>query len=482
MPENIDQDGLQSGQTFKNFKELYFAVFGEEAPQGGRNKKFAEDRLKQYISYEKLCDIDPTETSKRTLVITEVYETPRKKPENRGKHGTYADLLKPLLLDRTYFEGKLYTLACALGLFSPYLKELLNAGFFRPLIQNLYHREWLVAGFSELPRQNPWGDHAIPFLCRIPSIEFEDRNPHLALNAYCSALWYQMRRAITTSLEALARDEAIKLEEYHMFCGVPEGHGKMTVPQAADKGAGPEAHDTEEPAGQEIRDAFLRQENCILRPTTLDYLDVYSRQCRLMPVHDKSQNDEGYKQKRLYRAPHKYLQDAEDAVENLQDFFRQYVFSCWLGDRTNESAQGITLRPMSEVPDKFTFFQDRALCQQYKSISKVLLPALIHCSGIWSEIRYRVNPASPLTRALLTESFDRTAAAAELSRRFLDYMEKHLDRIRFRIAGDREDTFRGKLLFVSKKLPPHYTEEENRPLSESRSARALHQHLKQLYE
>ncbi len=123
---NINTANITEGQIFPNFTQLFLAITGEKPPTGKRNKDYAERQLSQYIKYVKMSEIDPNYKSKRAIIIKEIYIEPKMLPENRGRQGTYANYLKPLLLNKQFFHGKLYRLYNELGVFSEFYQHQLN--------------------------------------------------------------------------------------------------------------------------------------------------------------------------------------------------------------------------------------------------------------------------------------------------------------------------------------------------------------------
>ena len=81
----IDISQLNEGDEFKNFSELHLAVTGEKPPSGKRNQNAVKRRFSIYFEYRLKSDLVPGEKSKRALIITKIYDSPRKIEENRGK-------------------------------------------------------------------------------------------------------------------------------------------------------------------------------------------------------------------------------------------------------------------------------------------------------------------------------------------------------------------------------------------------------------
>jgi len=81
-------DKLQAGKTFKNYKELCKEL---EMPVKTSNSKKAQ--LKELQRYCKLIK------SGHSFTVVEVYNTPLKKLDNRGKNSIYNDLIQTLIID-----------------------------------------------------------------------------------------------------------------------------------------------------------------------------------------------------------------------------------------------------------------------------------------------------------------------------------------------------------------------------------------------
>ena len=113
-------------QHFSSQAELYRFVFGKPWPSSrSKNIALAKEELNRYVSYCPVHEIDPTEKRKKPVVITELHNPPLPARETqRRRHGTYIDLLRPLLLSQQSYDRKMYALFNKLGLFSAYYDEL----------------------------------------------------------------------------------------------------------------------------------------------------------------------------------------------------------------------------------------------------------------------------------------------------------------------------------------------------------------------
>lgn len=101
-------------------------MFGKPWPSSrSKNIALAKEELNRYVSYCPVHEIDPTEKRKKPVVITELHNPPLPARETqRRRHGTYIDLLRPLLLSQQSYDRKMYALFNKLGLFSAYYDEL----------------------------------------------------------------------------------------------------------------------------------------------------------------------------------------------------------------------------------------------------------------------------------------------------------------------------------------------------------------------
>lgn len=86
------------------------------------------------MSYKRAMDIDPSEKSKRAVVVVEIFDEPLPpKQTARGRTGTYINHLRPLLLEQSEFIGKMSELCNQMGLFERYFDDLRN----RPDVKNI---------------------------------------------------------------------------------------------------------------------------------------------------------------------------------------------------------------------------------------------------------------------------------------------------------------------------------------------------------
>ena len=129
MPENqtkliLDTKNINKNDEFQNLTALFRAV-SNKSLSTGKTRKNQLEQLGRYLEYQKLCEVDPSCAKKNAVIVTKIYNPPLpKENDGRGKHGTYADYIRPLLVGMGAFEGKYSTLTNRLGLFSRYFDEL----------------------------------------------------------------------------------------------------------------------------------------------------------------------------------------------------------------------------------------------------------------------------------------------------------------------------------------------------------------------
>ena len=84
-------------------------MFGKPWPSSrSKNIALAKEELNRYVSYCPVHEIDPTEKRKKPVVITELHNPPLPARETqRRRHGTYIDLLRPLLLSQQSYDRKI---------------------------------------------------------------------------------------------------------------------------------------------------------------------------------------------------------------------------------------------------------------------------------------------------------------------------------------------------------------------------------------
>ena len=436
---NVKQD-----QLFKDFTALFETITGGKPPTGARNRAAIDRELSRHISYCKASEVNPGITSKRAIIVKEIYNTPLKLEENRGKHGKYSDHLKPLLLlscGGTSFEGKMCRLSNSLGIFEKYT-------------------------FDKLNNTDGWDSKS-----KIDKLEFnpweikEDMMP--GKQQYLRKLWNQIRSAIERSLKSLQEDGIVEWTYYHKL--KPDvlididGRTERRLKSRAEL---QEDNDRREKFLAEI----LSDANSVLLPETLEQLNIYSKSwdnCIDGELLEDAIYINGMS------IPYEFLiratEKQEDAIANLEQFMRQYAYKKYYKLKN--------LPPVKEIPNEFEFFQNCYLAKTYKQMVKEMYPWLIECKVMWKEVKYQiVGEPYQLDYYINSPDFDCEVSKEALSKAFLKYMDTHMEEIMFLPTPTTESDLSGRRF--GKTTGPMM----EKPISMSKAACELHKKLQQFYD
>ena len=124
VPLIIDTKNVHINQVFSSLTALFREVANKPLSTGTTRTNQLK-QLSRHLKYQKLCEVNPDCKKKNSVIVTEIHNPPlRNDDDGRGKHGTYVDLAKPLLLETSMFQGKYTTLSNQIGLFSEYFEEV----------------------------------------------------------------------------------------------------------------------------------------------------------------------------------------------------------------------------------------------------------------------------------------------------------------------------------------------------------------------
>lgn len=435
---------VKQGQLFKDFTALFETITGEKPPTGARNRAAIKRELSRHISYCKASEINPEVTSKRAIIVKEIYNTPLKLKENRGKHGKYSDHLKPLLLlscGYASFEGKMCRLSNSLGIFEKYTLDKLNNT-----------EVWDSKSKKDRLEFNPW------------EIK-EDMMP--GKQQYLRKLWNQIRTAIERSLKSLQEDGIVEWTYYHKLkpdvltdiAGRKERRLKSSAELQEDNNR-----------REKLLEEISSDANSVLRPETLEQLNIYSKSwdnCIDRDILEKAVyiNDMSIPDEFLIRATKKQ----EAAIANLEQFMRQYTYKrCY---------KLKSLPSVKEISNEFEFFQNSYLARIYKQMVKEMYPWLIECKVMWKEVEYRVvGDSHQLEYYINSPEFDSEAAKESLSKEFLRYMNTHMQDTVFLPTSNTMSDIKEKRF--GKSTGPLM----EKPIAMSIAACKLHEKLRQFYE
>lgn len=439
----FDFSNLEKGQVFKDFSALFEAITGQKPSTGARNRAAYKRELSKYISFCKASEVNPEISAKRAIIIQEIYDTPLKIPENRGKHGKYSDYLKPLLLlscGFSSFEGKMCRLANSLGIFEKYTLDQLNNT-----------EVWNSKNRIDKFEFNPW---AIK----------EDMTP--GKQAYLRVLWNKIRATIKRSLDSLQKEGIIEWRYYYKLLpdvlinidGCKERRLKSKTELQED-------NDKREKLLKEI----LSDKNSVLLPETLEQLNIYS-ECWENEISRSRLEEAVYINDMSIPAEYsiRATERQEKAIQNLEQFMRQYTYKkCY--KLTN-------LPPLKDIANEFEFFQNSRLANLYKQMVKEMYPWLIECKVMWREVEYWVigDPYQYIDY-IYSPDFDSEFSKESLSKEFLRYMNTHMQEILFlpteKTISDIKERRFGKTVGLMME----------QPVKMSKSACELHEKLQQFY-
>lgn len=435
---------VKPGQLFKDFTALFEIITGEKPPTGARNRAAIKRELSRYISYCKASEVNPEITSKRAIVVKEIYNTPLKLEENRGKHGKYSDHLKPLLLlscGCSSFKGKMCRLSNSLGIFEKYTIDQLNNT-----------DVWRAKSKIDKLEFNPWALK-------------EDMMP--GKQQYLRTLWNQIRAAIERSLDSLQKEGIVEWTYYHKL--IPD---VLIDVEGRKEKRFKSKHELQEDYNR--REKLLKEissdTNSVLLPETLEHLNIYS-------AYWENDIDQSALKEATYinemSIPNEFLICAtkrqEDSIANLEQFMRQYAYKKYYRLQRFPSVK--------ELPNEFEFFQNSHLAKLYKQMVEEMYPWLIECKVIWKEVEYRVvGNSHQLEYYINSPEFDSEAAKESLSKEFLRYMNTHMQDTVFLPTSNTMSDIKEKRF--GKSTGP-VTE---KPIAMSKAACKLHKKLQQFYE
>ncbi len=425
-------DNIEIDQEFKDLTALSLAVTGKKPPTGKRNRDTFLKHLYRHIEFCQSYLLDPNVKSKRQLTILEIYDPPLEVEDNRGRHGEYADILRPMILSISAFCGKMSVLQNDLGIF----KRLFN---------------------EEIQFQKYMYD-------KIPDNQFHlwkaVRAHSSALNVYGHMMYRQINDTIKRNLNSLQDQGCLTWNEYFMI--IPDIF--TAIEESADiRPKSKEIIGPQNQQRQKMIEQFTHMANCVLDVNLLDTLYIYSNCWK-----NKYSLDD-YKQASLINKntfPIRASERQEVALKNLDLFLRQLVCSNY--------PEKDTLIKVTDMPDEFEFWSNFALVRRYNELQQEYTPILTGCETQWRELEFYVNRFHNTTIKYLNETtLSLKDSADQLTIKFIKYMDKQLDRNQVMLPKSELDDCI-KWLSGGK---PYYEVK----LSDCRSAIRMQSHLKDLY-
>lgn len=393
--------------------------------------EIAKKNLARYVEYKPLTEVDPTAISKRALIITAIHETPLPMEDRRGRHGTYIDALRPLILKNQRFEGKIYVLCNDLGLFSKYFQEVQKSPAVKgTLLRNGEHE------------YNLW--------------KVDDRM-QLGEAEYCMIISRQDREVLKRAMDSLQKEGIIQWEGYFKIqpdLFYPLGNSNYR------KKSIKELMEEREQHLREIQEEAARPNSILdaeLAASLINGIDIASSWVRA------TYNLYGGKPYETERC----TPPQEEAIRNYQAYVRQLAY------REHFHLSELPGRDLEIISNEGKFFIDSALARAYRKLDDKLRPHLFGEIKFWKEISYEVVDPEK-AKAYRPEYFSQDAACAdEVSQKILGYMDGQMKQRR--VEAGKNDLKDIVGYFGAPKAGNQY------PLGSFGSAANLHRHLKELY-
>ena len=405
-------------QLFDSLVEAGISNMGDYR-SGSRNKTIAREITRQYIDYCKTTEIDPACTQKRSYTITEVYDTPREREDNRGKDGRYIRYLRPLIIKTRSFQGTKAALFDQWGVYKEYKNEILSSSF--------------ESSFSKKKCFNPWGIHR------------ETQPGEEKYKKIVSAKENDSLKCAFTSLES---EGILTWSEYTMF--VPDIQTEAdgaTITRALTE------HEWKKRNQERLEyiSELSREENCVLSVETFEAgIGDYE-----MWNTNYYMNDQQPEQQQA--------NPAEEAMYlNYQAYIRQLTV------KMCKKQKGYV--PVNQIPNKYEIFSDWKYRRQYLDLDKKYRLQLLGWKSAWSEYQFEViNEA----KAAKYDKGNAQDLALRLAVEYISYMETQMDKDCIYFAEGYADDFIGLINGAG----------SNRWFSirKSKSGNKLHDRLKELY-
>lgn len=385
------------------------------------------------MNYDRAVDIDPSERRRRAVIVTEVFDEPLPpRATARGRHGTYIDLLRPLLLEQGNFERKMCELYNRMRLFERYSNEMRRRVEVRNRLAHMRGNVddldlWQPCWYPRIGEQHYTGilksEIAEKVKDALESMQGE------------GIVTWQMRTMLLPDIRIQTEGNELRIEAYRV-----------------------ETEQRVRACAEEIQNCAEETNSCLNAGLLIGFLrSVYSRD-RFEEYARQLIRDGSV-------AAFAANEEQEEAIENYNAYVRQYAYQ-----RVNRLGE---LPPLGQMPVGGEFWRNPYLARMGREIQRECNETLLGGVKNWKVVYYRIEDHEQAERYHPEGYRQRRADAYELTRRFIAYMGKQM-RKEVSVSGrDAEQDFEG--------FGDRAHREVNQPLSRSRSANVLHNKLKTLY-
>ncbi len=405
-------------QLFDTLVEAGISNMGDYR-SGSRNKTIAREITRQYVDYCKTTEIDPTCTQKRSYTITEVYDTPREREDNRGKDGRYIRYLRPLIIKTGSFQGTKAALFDQWGVYKEYKNEIFSSSF--------------ESSFSKKKCFNPWGIHR------------ETQPGEEKYKKIVSAKENDSLKCAFTSLES---EGILTWCEYTVFVpDIQTIEDEATITRALTEQEWKKRNQER----LEYISELSSEENCVLSVETFE-----------AGIGDYEMWNTNYYMNDQQPEQQQANPEEEAMYLNYQAYIRQLTVK--MCKRQKEFV------PVNQIPNKYEIFSDWKYRRQYLDLDKKYRLQLLGWKSAWSEYQFEViNEA----KAAKYDKGNAQDLALKLAVEYISYMETQMDKDCIYFAEGYADDFIGLINGAG----------SNRWFSirKSKSGNKLHDRLKELY-
>ena len=306
---------------------------------GKANRESARKEANRFVEYKRRCEVDPNYTKTRAMTITNVWDTPKPKEDERGKRGRFINCLKPLIVRTAMdypFHGTRAELFNSWGVYDNYREEQIKAGLFNPNKDHSF---------------NPW---------KIS----KDTPPGQA--KYCQVIGFKERSSLETALDSLNKEEIIEWNKRIIYVPIIK---TTEFINSIDRPKTWKEYIDDCDKRLRLVHELAERENCVLSPELFQtglYVsrDIYEYWCQFYYVSNGKE------------IPNAVATEAQKMMyDNYQKYLRQMTaFECSDSEKICSE---------SDIPNKYDIFTDWNYRRKYNELDKIEKAKLLG----WEQVR-----------------------------------------------------------------------------------------------